>query len=108
MIEREAPTAELATLELDLAELVARTVNSDARLVRSSNTGLARALTARGLQSIKDAAWFDGKIYLEQAVIVDTKLFDAWNTLSLAREWQFEPEDRVKDAIVHARELAPD
>jgi predicted Ser/Thr protein kinase len=108
VIEREAPTAELATLELDLAELVARTVNSDARLVRSSNTGLARALTARGLQSIKDAAWFDGKIYLEQAVIVDTKLFDAWNTLSLAREWQFEPEDRVKDAIVHARELAPD
>jgi predicted Ser/Thr protein kinase/tetratricopeptide (TPR) repeat protein len=108
VIERDAPAAELPKLELDLGEQVARAVNPDARLALGANNRLARALTTRGEQSIKDSTFYDAVLYLEPAVLADPKLFDAWNTLALAREWKFAPEEDVKQAVDHARALAPD
>jgi predicted Ser/Thr protein kinase/tetratricopeptide (TPR) repeat protein len=108
VIEREAAAADLPKLELDLAEAVVRAANPDARLALGANTRLARLLAARAEQSINDAAFYDAGVYLEQAVLADPKLFGAWNTLALAREWMFAPEETVKEAIDRARSLAPD
>jgi Tfp pilus assembly protein PilF/predicted Ser/Thr protein kinase len=108
VLERDVPLAELGRLELDLVDAIARSAGVGVELNRGSETRIARALTARGEQSLKNAAWFDARTYLEEAVVLDPNRYDAWHALALVLEWWFAPDDQVKAAIDHALALAPD